>query len=43
VSISIGVHIGGRQELPALLTDADRKLYHAKKEGRGRVAGHAAR
>ncbi|WP_433728035.1 GGDEF domain-containing protein [Actinoplanes sp. CA-051413] len=43
VSISIGVHTGGRQELPALLTDADRKLYHAKNEGRGRVAGHAAR
>jgi len=42
VSISVGVHNGGRQELPALLTDADRKLYHAKSEGRGRVSGHTA-
>jgi len=42
VSISIGVHHGGRQELPALLADADRKLYNAKKDGRGRVAGHDA-
>jgi diguanylate cyclase (GGDEF)-like protein len=40
VSISIGVHYGGRQELPTLLTDADRKLYHAKNGGRGRVAAH---
>lgn len=39
VSISIGVHHGGRRELPALLTDADRGLYQAKHHGRGRVAG----
>jgi len=38
VSISIGVHRGGVQELPTLLTDADRHLYHAKSSGRGRVA-----
>jgi diguanylate cyclase (GGDEF)-like protein len=38
VSISIGVHRGGIQELPTLLTTADRNLYHAKAEGRGRVA-----
>jgi diguanylate cyclase (GGDEF)-like protein len=38
VSISIGVHRGGVQELPTLLTDADRNLYHAKHNGRGRVA-----
>jgi diguanylate cyclase (GGDEF)-like protein len=38
VSISIGVHRGGVQELPTLLTDADRNLYHAKNNGRGRVA-----
>ena len=42
VSISIGVHHGGRRELPTLLADADRKLYDAKKGGRGRVAGHDA-
>jgi len=42
VSISIGVHHGGRLDLPDLLADADRKLYHAKKGGRGRVAGHTA-
>ena len=42
VSISIGVHHGGRQELPTLLADADRKLYHAKNGGRGRVAGDTA-
>jgi diguanylate cyclase (GGDEF)-like protein len=38
VSLSIGVHHGGVRELPDLLADADRKLYHAKNEGRGRVA-----
>lgn len=38
VSISIGVHHGGRRELPALLTDADRGLYQAKHDGRGQVA-----
>lgn len=38
VSISIGVHLGGHRELPTLLTDADRRLYDAKKDGRGRVA-----
>jgi diguanylate cyclase (GGDEF)-like protein len=38
VSISIGVHRGGVQELPTLLADADRNLYHAKNNGRGRVA-----
>jgi diguanylate cyclase (GGDEF)-like protein len=38
VSISIGVHHGGQQDLSTLLTDADRKLYDAKKGGRGRVA-----
>jgi diguanylate cyclase (GGDEF)-like protein len=38
VSISIGVHRGGVQQLPTLLTDADRNLYHAKNNGRGRVA-----
>ena len=38
VSISVGVHRGGVQELPTLLTDADRNLYHAKNNGRGRVA-----
>ena len=39
VSVSIGVHHGGRRELPTLLADADRKLYDAKKGGRGRVVG----
>ncbi|HEY0531838.1 MAG TPA: GGDEF domain-containing protein [Actinoplanes sp.] len=46
VSISIGVHRGGVRELPTLLTDADRNLYHAKNNGRGRVAAtstHAGR
>lgn len=38
VSISIGVHRGGVQELPTLLADADRNLYQAKNNGRGRVA-----
>jgi diguanylate cyclase (GGDEF)-like protein len=38
VSISVGVHRGGVQELPTLLTDADRNLYHAKHSGRGRLA-----
>jgi diguanylate cyclase (GGDEF)-like protein len=42
VSISIGVHRGGAQELPTLLTDADRNLYHAKNIGRGRVAASSA-
>ncbi|GIF23214.1 hypothetical protein Ate02nite_59440 [Paractinoplanes tereljensis] len=37
VSVSIGIQHGGRQELPALLSDADRSLYHAKNHGRGRV------
>ncbi|MEU8660117.1 GGDEF domain-containing protein, partial [Actinoplanes philippinensis] len=37
VSVSIGVHHGSRRELPTLLTDADRSLYHAKHDGRGRV------
>jgi diguanylate cyclase (GGDEF)-like protein len=37
VSVSIGVHHGSRRELPALLSDADRSLYHAKHDGRGRV------
>ena len=41
VSISIGVHRGGVHELPTLLTDADRNLYHAKNNGRGRVAATA--
>jgi diguanylate cyclase (GGDEF)-like protein len=46
VSISIGVHRGGVQDLPTLLTDADRNLYHAKNAGRGRCAAtstHARR
>jgi len=38
VSISVGVHHGSNQELPALLGDADRHLYTAKRGGRGRVA-----
>jgi diguanylate cyclase (GGDEF)-like protein len=38
VSISVGVHHGGRQELPSLLTEADRHLYQAKTQGRGRLA-----
>jgi diguanylate cyclase (GGDEF)-like protein len=38
VSISVGAHHGGRQELPSLLTDADRHLYQAKTRGRGRLA-----
>jgi diguanylate cyclase (GGDEF)-like protein len=38
VSVSIGVHRGSRRELPILLSDADRNLYQAKKQGRGRVA-----
>jgi diguanylate cyclase (GGDEF)-like protein len=38
VSVSIGVHHGHRRELPILLSDADRNLYHAKNLGRGRVA-----
>ncbi|MEU4624014.1 GGDEF domain-containing protein [Actinoplanes sp. NPDC023801] len=37
VSVSIGVHHGSRRELPSLLSDADRSLYNAKHEGRGRV------
>jgi diguanylate cyclase (GGDEF)-like protein len=37
VSVSIGVHHGSRGELPSLLTDADRSLYNAKHDGRGRV------
>ncbi|MFI5889790.1 diguanylate cyclase [Actinoplanes sp. NPDC051513] len=37
VSISVGLHHGGREELPTLLGDADRHLYRAKNEGRGRV------
>jgi diguanylate cyclase (GGDEF)-like protein len=41
VSISVGVHRGGVQELPTLLTDADRNLYQAKNNGRGRVAAAA--
>jgi diguanylate cyclase (GGDEF)-like protein len=44
VSISVGVHHGARRDLPTLLTDADRHLYHAKHHGRGRLstgpAGH---
>jgi PleD family two-component response regulator len=43
VSVSIGVHRGGVQELPTLLTDADRNLYHAKNNGRGRVAATGLR
>ncbi|MEV6343296.1 GGDEF domain-containing protein [Actinoplanes sp. NPDC051851] len=42
VSISIGVHRGGVQELPTLLTGADRNLYYAKGTGRGRVAATSA-
>jgi GGDEF domain-containing protein len=38
VSISIGVHRGNGGDLQILLTDADRNLYHAKNQGRGRVA-----
>jgi len=38
VSISVGLHHGGREELPTLLGDADRHLYQAKSEGRSRVA-----
>ncbi|MDI6099450.1 GGDEF domain-containing protein [Actinoplanes sp. NEAU-A12] len=38
ISVSIGVHHGGRHELPALLNDADRSLYHAKRHGRGRAS-----
>ncbi|GAA2624291.1 GGDEF domain-containing protein [Paractinoplanes durhamensis] len=41
VSISIGVQHGSRHELPTLLSDADRNLYHAKNHGRGRVAAPA--
>jgi diguanylate cyclase (GGDEF)-like protein len=43
VSISIGVHRGGVQELPTLLTGADRNLYQAKNEGRGRVTSTSTR
>jgi diguanylate cyclase (GGDEF)-like protein len=39
VSISVGAHHGGHQELPTLLTGADRHLYQAKTGGRGRLAG----
>ncbi|MEV6851775.1 GGDEF domain-containing protein, partial [Actinoplanes sp. NPDC051411] len=38
VSVSVGAHHGGHQELPALLAGADRHLYRAKAEGRGRLA-----
>lgn len=38
VSISVGVHHGPRRDLPTLLTDADRHLYHAKHHGRGRLS-----
>jgi diguanylate cyclase (GGDEF)-like protein len=38
VSISVGVHRGGVPELPTLLTAADRNLYQAKHNGRGRLA-----
>jgi diguanylate cyclase (GGDEF)-like protein len=38
VSVSIGVHHGSGRELPILLSDADRNLYQAKNQGRGRVA-----
>lgn len=38
VSVSVGGHHGARRELPAMLTDADRHLYQAKRHGRGRLA-----
>jgi diguanylate cyclase (GGDEF)-like protein len=38
VSVSIGLHHGTHGELPGLLGDADRSLYTAKNDGRGRVA-----
>ncbi|WP_433363569.1 diguanylate cyclase [Actinoplanes sp. CA-142083] len=41
VSISVGLHHGGHEELPTLLGDADRHLYRAKNDGRGRVAQRA--
>ncbi|WP_433824992.1 diguanylate cyclase [Actinoplanes sp. CA-015351] len=40
VSVSIGVHHGGGAELPGLLAGADRNLYHAKNQGRGRAVTH---
>ncbi|MEU8661958.1 GGDEF domain-containing protein [Actinoplanes philippinensis] len=39
VSVSIGVEYGGTQELSAMVSEADRGLYDAKRQGRGRVAG----
>jgi diguanylate cyclase (GGDEF)-like protein len=42
ISVSIGVHHGGRTELPALLNDADRHLYHAKRHGRGRASSQVS-
>ncbi|XVU29134.1 diguanylate cyclase [Actinoplanes sp. CA-054009] len=38
VEVSIGLHHGSHRELPELLGDADRNLYAAKHDGRGRVA-----
>ncbi|MBM2614366.1 GGDEF domain-containing protein [Actinoplanes sp. LDG1-06] len=37
VSISIGVHHGGPDQLAGLASDADKRLYRAKSSGRGRV------
>jgi diguanylate cyclase (GGDEF)-like protein len=42
VSVSIGVHNGTAEELPGLLTGADRLLYQAKQQGRGRVSAGRA-
>ncbi|GLY15630.1 hypothetical protein Kisp01_26450 [Kineosporia sp. NBRC 101677] len=39
ISISLGLHRGPAADLSHLTAEADRQLYVAKREGRGRVAG----
>jgi PleD family two-component response regulator len=36
--MDLAARLGGREELPTLLGDADRHLYRAENEGRSRVA-----
>nr|WP_221373992.1 GGDEF domain-containing protein [Actinoplanes polyasparticus] len=43
VSVSVGVHHGGPDQLAALAGAADRRLYEAKSSGRGRVVSRPSR